>query len=254
MFSLALGDRINGMRDENLHLIKNQNQILEKKVEEKTRELIEDISKRREVEKILLDFKLALDNHTIVAVTDISGKITYANEQFCAITKYSREELIGQTHRIINSGYHPKEFFQNLWETIQSKKVWKGVIRNRAKDGSFYWVQSTMVPFLDNSGNITQYFSIRTDITEQKQIEDSLRESEQKFRSLIEKMPIAIRLANYKDKLYLINERFRATLGYTLKDTPNFEMWLLRGYPNPEYREWVKQTWLAASLKAENEV
>lgn len=253
MFSLALGDRINGMRDENLHLIKNQNQILEKKVEEKTRELIEDISKRREVEKILLDFKLALDNHTIVAVTDISGKITYANEQFCAITKYSREELIGQTHRIINSGYHPKEFFQNLWETIQSKKVWKGVIRNRAKDGSFYWVQSTMVPFLDNSGNITQYFSIRTDITEQKQIEDSLRESEQKFRSLIEKMPIAMGLANYKDELYFINERFRATLGYTLEDTPNFEMWLLRGYPNPEYREWVKQTWLAASLKAEKE-
>jgi PAS domain S-box-containing protein len=174
MFSLALGDRINEMRDENLHLIKSQKEILEIKVEEKTKELIADISKRMEVEKILLDFKFALDNHTIVAITDISGKITYANEQFCAIAKYSKEEIIGKTHKIINSGYHSREFFQTLWETIQNKKVWKGTFRNKAKDGSFYWVQSTIVPFLNTDGNIIQYLSIRTDITEQKLAEEEV--------------------------------------------------------------------------------
>ena len=253
MFSIALGDRINSMREENLHLVKNQNQILERKVEEKTRELIEDISKRMEVEKILLDFKFALDHHTIVAVTDTLGKITYANEQFCKLSKYAREEIIGKTHKIVNSGYHPKEFFQDLWRTIQSKKIWKGIIQNRAKDGSLYWVQSTIVPFLDQNGNIAQYFSVRTDISEQKQIEDALRDSEQKFRILIEKMPIAMGLANSKDELFFINERFKSTFGYTLEDTPNFEKWLEHAYPDPEYRNWVMNTWLTASLKAEKE-
>lgn len=253
LFSLALGDRINEMRDENLHLVKNQNQILEKKVEEKTKELSQDIKKRVELEKLLLDFKFALDNHTIVGVTDINGKITYANEQFCSIAKYSREELIGKTHTIINSGYHSKEFFKNLWETILSKKIWKGVIRNRAKDGSFYWVQSTIVPFLDVNGNITQFFSIRTEITEQKQIENSLRESEQKFRSLIEKIPIAMGLSNHKNEMLFINDRFISSLGYSLEDIPNFEMWLLRAYPNPDYRDWAMQSWIAAYQKAEQE-
>ncbi len=157
----------------------------------------------------------ALEKIAIVSATDIGGNITYVNEKFIDISKYSREELIGKNHRILKSGYHDEAFFKNLWETISTGEIWRGEIKNKAKDGSFYWVDSSISPTFDDSGKIMGYVAARFPITELKQEQEALNESEKKFRALIENSKDLISILSFDGTIKYESPSIKEMLGYS---------------------------------------
>lgn len=160
----------------------------------------------------------ALDQHSIVSATDSEGEILWVNDNFCRTSGYSREELIGKNHRIINSGILPRAFFTNLWQTISSGKVWSGEIVNRTKSGDIYWVQATIVPILDAQGRVERYIAARTDITELKKAQALVQQQANLVEALFENIPLPVFLLNTKREFVKANKEFCSELQITPDD------------------------------------
>ena len=164
--------------------------------------ILENLTDIQKAINTVLMRQFAIDQHTIIATTDLNGIIIYVNDIFCQISKYSREELIGKTHSIINSGYHSKDFFENMRSILKTGNAWHGEIRNRSKDGGIYWVTTTIVPLKDQDGNTFQYFATQTDITTRKLMEEELLANQQLLKEQNEK------LLEAREELYIIHSRY----------------------------------------------
>jgi PAS domain S-box-containing protein len=191
----------------------NRKDALKKKAENALRNSLKDIS----------DYKHALDESSILVITDQDGIIRQVNDNFCKITQYKREELIEQDHRIINAGYHTKEFIRDLWITINNGGVWKGEIKNIAKDGSYFWLDTTIVPFMNEQGRPYQFVAIRSDITQRKELEEEIIrfnqdlqkrveektkeviEKEEQYRFLLQNMREGIQVISYDWRYLFVN-------------------------------------------------
>lgn len=176
-----------------------------------TREMVDE-QIIQELNKRLSDFKYALTSSAIVSIADKEGSINYVNDNFLKISGYQRAELIGAKHNIVNSGYHPKAFFKEMWRCITKGKIWRGEIRNKTKNGDFYWVDTYIVPLLDEKGKPYQYISIRSNITDRKQTEEELAQLNRQLEERVKKRTQALELANnsLQDFAYSISHDLRA--------------------------------------------
>jgi two-component system cell cycle sensor histidine kinase/response regulator CckA len=173
---------------------------------------------RRVAEAALVDLRDALDQHALVAITDGRGIITFVNDLFCEVSGYSRLELLGNDHRMVSSGHHTKEFMRGLWSTITSGKIWRGEIENKAKDGSFYWLDVTIVPFLNDDGTPRQYMAIRTVITERKAAEQALRNERDRAQRYLDTAEVILLKLDLEGRVTLINRYGCAVLGWPAEE------------------------------------
>jgi len=166
-----------------------------------------------------LEFQqLALDEHAIVSIADKRGCIVYVNRKFSEISQYTTDQLTGQDHRILNSGYHSRAFFTDMWRTIEGGQVWHGEVRNRRRDGTFYWVESTIVPFMDEEGRPERYISVRTDITARKMLEEQLSEQRAFYERISETMGEGLYVQDSEGRCTYMNSEAEHMLGWTREE------------------------------------
>jgi diguanylate cyclase (GGDEF)-like protein/PAS domain S-box-containing protein len=236
--------------DELGELSANMDTMLEELIRRETLEADakqESLAAQKRLEAALAELScsnFALDQHAIVAVTDLSGKITYINDRFCEISQYTRDELLGKNHRLVNSGHHPKSFWVEMWRTVVRGGVWRNEVCNRAKDGSLYWVDTTIVPYIDGEGQITKLVAIRSDITARKKAEVELRKSQERFDLAVNGSNDGIWDWTISTDEFYFSPRFKELLGYADNEFPdhlNSFKDRLHPYDAPETWEAVHQ-------------
>jgi len=210
-----------------------ENSLLEKTAQEA---LLKDIEEAAV-------YKYALEESCIVSITDKKGIISYANDNFCRISKYDRDELIGQDHRLFNSGFHTKEYIQNLWTTISEGKIWRGELKNKTKDGSYYWVETTIVPFLDLKGIPYQYVASRSDITARKETEERLEKSLKEisdYKYALDESSI-VAITDQRGIINYSNSNFSKISKYSSEELHGTDDRII----NPEYhsKEFIRSLW-----------
>ena len=200
--------------------------------------LLAELVRQQELRRLeLANQRFAMDQHTIISITDTAGNIVSVNDRFCAISGYTREELIGRSHKMINSGEHPPEFFADMWRTISAAGVWHGEIRNITKQGRTYWVDATIVPFLDKSGVPVQYIAIRTDITENKKLAQALAASEQQYRSVVDSLSEVVFRGDTSGRWTFLNPAWTAITGHHIETSLGRELF---EFVDPRDRQRVR--------------
>ncbi len=179
-----------------------------------------------------------------ISIATREGRIAWANKAFSRLTGYSMDEIIGRRHcELVKSGKQDQAFYQSLWSTILSNKVWQGDLVNLRKDGSLYDEEMTISPLSDAQGEITHFVAVKQDITGRKQVEQLLRNNEARFRSIIEATPVPLALNDDRGNIAFLNKAFVQTIGYTIDDIPTLAHWWPLAYPDPQYRQWVTEMW-----------
>ena len=202
------------------------------------------------------DLANALDEHALIAITDARGRITHVNDNFCAISKYSRYELLGQDHRMLNSGHHPKAFMADMWSTILQGKTWHGELKNRAKDGTYFWVETLIVPFLNEQGSPRQYIAIRMDVTGRQKDEPLERAQSTHLASVLEQSPAVHYVLTGTGKAIVqsqVSPNIAKLLGFTVTEASAKGWWLEQLHPD-DFRlteSRIEETFTTGSSRAE---
>ncbi len=195
--------------------------------------IVRDITERKMAEKKIRDYQFALDTSSLVDVANKEGIIQYVNENFCRLSQFSKEEIIGNEHRMFSSGYHTREFIKNLWDTITSGKVWHNEVKNKAKDGSYYWVDTTIVPFLDMDEKPFQFITIRTDITKRKEAETGMQTALERYDILSHATSDTIWDWDMVTNQILYNASITKMFGYEISEIENvIDWWTLKIHPD----------------------
>ena len=187
--------------------------------------IVHDLSEFIKNENLIRDYRFALDQSSLVDISDNNGRILYANDNFCRLAGYSKEEFQHLDHRELNAGYHPKSFFADLWQTIKSGNVWRGEIKEKAKNGEFFWVDTTIVPFTNNEGQVFQYMSIRSDITAKKLAEEKVKTATEQYEILSHATSDTIWDRDLLTNKITYNNGIQTMLGYNIEEVKDIENW-----------------------------
>lgn len=187
--------------------------------------IVHDLSELVKHEKLIRDYQFALDQSSLVDISDCNGRILYANENFCRLAGYTQEELQNIDHRLLNAGYHPKSFFTELWQTVKSGKVWRGEIKEKSKTGDYFWVDTTIVPFTNSDGEVFQFLSIRSDITAKKIAEEKVNIANQQYETLLHATSDTIWDRDLLTNKITYNIGIQTMLGYDIDEIENLEKW-----------------------------